>query len=132
MKILHILLLSCVLSVLFIVLFNLGYRYNYLPINITMLFNIKNKFSIIIDFLLITAFIFIIAFITYLNKNIIIRTSRQYVFITIIFVIINIFLKFYSPFWPKMTFLSEITLFSLLIFTFRTIFYSIIYKNLLK
>lgn len=55
------------------------------------------------------------------------RLRGLLVICTILFLVINTFLKFYSPLFDQLGLLGEVSLFTWIIFVFYTFFYSILY-----
>lgn len=55
------------------------------------------------------------------------RLRGLLVICTILFLVINTFLKFYTPLFHELGLLGEVSLFTWIIFVFYTIFYSILY-----
>lgn len=55
------------------------------------------------------------------------RLRGLLVICTILFLVINTFLKFYSPLFHELGLLGEVSLFTWIIFVFYTFFYSILY-----
>ena len=55
------------------------------------------------------------------------RLRGLLVICTILFLVINTFLKFYTPLFHELGLLGEVSLFTWIIFVFYTFFYSILY-----
>lgn len=125
---------SLFLSVLFILLIEFLYYFNFSPLSFINLFLIKLDLIYRWIYAFLGTFIafFLFGVIILFNKTIISKLSYQLIMMIIILILINLFLKIVGYNYIKMTFIGELSLFFTIIITFRTFFYSILYENLLE
>lgn len=135
MKMRELFCLSFLLSLWAIVLGEGLYYGNFTPFSIVKLFRLLS-FRYVYAFLLgwcsVFIFMFLLSFFVSFFPSLYAHLRYQLVHCAVLFIIGNFALSFVPQIYRQMNFVSEIALFSWIIFVFYTFFYSIFYRNLIK
>ena len=135
MKKLDLIILSIYSSLLFLLLFDGLYYLDFSPFNIVKSINLQihNFFISFCISLLIIWFCFIVlGFIFNRYAKLISRRIYYYIYIGIIYFLLNLILKFSCQNIILNNILCQISIFCVLIIVFNTFFYSIFFSNLLE
>ena len=124
-----ILSLSLVLAIVALLLIEGLYYFNFSPFSLINYYFLGFDLLLrwIFSYLLILGILLLIGLIVSIRKNIIKNIGYQLVNMLVIFMIINFILKFSFINYSQMTLLGQISLFFVIIFVFRTFYYSIMF-----
>lgn len=135
MKMRELFWLSFLLSLWGVVLGEGLYYGNFTPFSVVKLFRIlpiRYLYAFLLAWVSLFFFMYLLAFFILLFSPLYSHLRYQFVHCGILFIISNFALSFVPEIFQQMNFVSEIALFTWIIFVFYTFFYSIFYRNLIK